>query len=244
MQWLVPLATGVWAVLRWTHEREQDRKRERDRTAALYVNPFLSACEDLQSRIFHIIERDGLRDLRMRYPDGSYADETLYLIVRYFGWMATVQRYGPYPHDPEMIRLTDEVRGTFSTSQYPIDAFAFFRPEQKALGKIIMERFEGQYGIEHDTIAFFDFKEQLEAPPLSESQAIKQSLDALRSARDAQSMPGRDRLARVQNLLVDILRYQENISGFRLFIGERRKCATPDRLEQGEDTGPLLLGRE
>ena len=44
---------------------------------ALYVNPFLSACEDLQSRIYNILEMKGLQSLRKRYPDHGYADETL-----------------------------------------------------------------------------------------------------------------------------------------------------------------------
>ena len=64
-------------------DREQERLKERARLAALYVNPFLSACEDLQSRIYHILALGGLRALRQRYPDGAYAAETLYLIVRY-----------------------------------------------------------------------------------------------------------------------------------------------------------------
>ena len=96
MQWLIPLAMGTWAVLTWAHGREQEREKQRMRITALYVNPFLSACEDLQSRIYKILELGGLDVLKERYPDGSYAEETLYLIVRYFGWSAAVNRYGPY----------------------------------------------------------------------------------------------------------------------------------------------------
>jgi hypothetical protein len=48
MQWLIPVAMGLWAVLTWSHDREQERRKERARLAALYVKPFLSACEDLQ----------------------------------------------------------------------------------------------------------------------------------------------------------------------------------------------------
>jgi hypothetical protein len=42
---------ALWAVWTWSQDREQERLKERARLAALYVNPFLSACEDLQSRI-------------------------------------------------------------------------------------------------------------------------------------------------------------------------------------------------
>jgi hypothetical protein len=37
----------------------------------------MSACEDLQSRIYNILELGGLRTLRKRYPDGAYAEEIL-----------------------------------------------------------------------------------------------------------------------------------------------------------------------
>ena len=95
MQWLIPVATAIWAILTWAHEHEQERKKENERISALYVNPFLSACENLQSRIYNLLELGGLRTLRKRYPDGSYTEEVLYLIVRYFGWTVAVERHGP-----------------------------------------------------------------------------------------------------------------------------------------------------
>jgi hypothetical protein len=171
-----------------------------------------------------MLELEGLRYLQKRYPDGTYAEETLYLIVRYFGWLATVLRYSPYPHDRGTIRLTEAVRNAFSTAEYPIGPFNFFRPEQKALGKLVMFRFEGQYGIEHDTIPFYDFKNRLGSPPLSDSGSVKQTLEALREAEDAGSLVGKERLAEAQSHLVDLLNYEEAKLGFSLFTGERKKC--------------------
>jgi hypothetical protein len=226
MQWLVPLAMGTWAVLTWAHSREQEREKERERMTALYVNPFLSACEDMQSRIYKILELGGLDVLRERYPDGSYAEETLYLIVRYFGWTAAVNRYGPYTQDPVLIGHTGAIRKAFSTAaaDYPVGAFNFFLPEQKALGKIIMHTTEFEHGHELDTISCYDFKERLVQSPLKQSQAVKQSLDALRKARDADDIPGRERLAVAQNYLTDLLEYMEEREGFTLFQGKRKKC--------------------
>jgi len=95
------IASGVaayWAFSKWTAEREKERlaregqldqerkdcenerERERKQFAALYVNPFLLACEDLQSRLYNVLERKGLSALKKRYPDGNYAEETLYLV--------------------------------------------------------------------------------------------------------------------------------------------------------------------
>ena len=237
MQWVIPMAMGLWAIWTWTQEREQDRKNERMRLAALYVNPFLSACEDLQSRIYNILELGGLSKLQKRYPDGAYAEETLYLIVRYFGWLAAVHRYSPYSQDPVVTRLAEAVRNAFATSDaaFPVGPFNFFHPEQKALGKIVMNRQEGQHGAELDTISYYEFKERLASSPLSDSASVQQSLAALHNAEDAESLLGRERLEKAQHYLVDLLCYLEGQEGYSLFPGERKKCAyRPERSASAE----------
>jgi hypothetical protein len=229
MQWLIPVVMGLWAIWTWAQERERERTMERARLAALYVNPFLSACEDLQSRIYNILELGGLRTLKRRYPDGGYAEETLYLIVRYFGWATALHRYSPYAQDPVVTRLTEAVRDAFAIAdaEFPVGPFNFFHPEQKALGKAVMSRMEGQHGVELDTISSYEFKERLTVPPLSDSQSVQQSLEALRNAVDGASMPGRHRLERAQHHLVDLLHYLETKEGYSLFTGERKKCSEP-----------------
>jgi len=228
MNWLIGIIPAVWAIWTWAHEREKGRIATRQQMVALYVYPFLSACEDLQSRIYNILELNGLRVLRKRYTDGSYADETLYLIVRYFGWVAAMHRYGTHAQDPEVIRLTEAVHNAFATPQYPLGAFNFFRPEQKALGKLVMHRFDGQYGVELDTIPYYTFREQLSVPPLADSEAVKQTLTALRKATHARNLSGRPRLAEAQNELVDLLEYLEAKEGISLFPGKRSKCVISD----------------
>jgi len=246
MQWLIPVAMGLWAVWTWSHEHEQERQKERARMGALYVNPFLSACEDLQSRIYNLLELGGLGALRQRYPDGAYAEETLYLIARYFGWAVTVQRHGPYAQDAVVTQLTEAVRRAFATADatHPVGPFNFFHAEQKALGKLVMHRMEGEHGVELDTISCYAFKERLAAPPLCESAAVSESLEALRTVQDIRTLPGRLRLAEAQSHLVDLLQYLEEREGYRLFSGERKKCAalpapnTPDALQALPDTSP------
>jgi len=231
MQWYVYVAMGLWAIWTWSQQREQERTFDRDRLTALYVNPFLSACEDLQSRIYNILELDGLGKLQKRYPDKSYAEETLYLIVRYFGWVAVIQRYSPYAHDQVVTRLAEGVRDIFATvdDEFPVGPFNFFHPEQKALGKIVMSRTQGQHGVELDTISSYEFKSRLAVAPLSESQAVQQSLSALRNAEDGATVQGRHRLLKVQHLLVDLLQYLENKEQYYLFAGERKKCSEPPK---------------
>ena len=229
MQWVIPVAMGLWAVWTWSHELERDRNKERARMGALYVNPFLSACEDLQSRIYNILELNGLCSLRRRYPDGGYGEETLYLIARYFGWAMTLHRYGPYAQDPVVMGLTEAVRTAFSIadSEHPVGPFNFFHPEQKALGKLVMHRIKGEHGIELDTISCYAFQERLAVPPLSESASIRESLEILCTMNDVQVLPGRERLEVAQRHLVDLLAYLEGREGYSLFAGERKKCSTP-----------------
>jgi hypothetical protein len=228
MQWLIPLTMGLWAIWTWSEDRERERLTERARLAALYVNPFMSACEDLQSRIYHVLELGGLRTLRKRYPDGTYAEEILYLIVRYFGWAAALSRYSPYAQDPVVIRLAEAVRDAFATTKagLPVGPFNFFHPEQKALGKMVMSRMEAQHGIELDTISSYEFRERLTSPALSGSRSVQQSLAALRNAQDGETLPGRQRLATAQRHLVDLLTYLEGKEGYSFFAGERKKCSS------------------
>ena len=227
MQWVVPVIMGAWAVLTWAHNNDQERRKERSRLSAQYVNPFMSACEDLQSRIYKILELGGLDSLRDRYPDGSYAEETLYLLVRFFGWSTVVNRYGPYTQDPFVIEHVTAVRRTFSsTSQgYPPGPFNFFLPEQKALGKIVMYTLEGEHGFEFDTISYYDFKERLKSAPLKDSQSVRQTLQTLREAKTARDIVGRERLAEAQNQIVELLSYLEEKEGYTLFQGTRLTCS-------------------
>jgi len=80
-------------------QREKDRLTERHRLAALYVNPFLFACEDLQSRLYNILCGGGLGVLRQQYRNGRHAVELIYLIARYFAYEELLIRYSPYGVD-------------------------------------------------------------------------------------------------------------------------------------------------
>src|SRR5262245_66517114 len=93
-------------------------------------------CRAASTTFSNILELGGLRILRERYPDGAYAEETLYLIVRYFGWAAALSRYSPYSQDPVVIRLSEAVRDTFATTGagFSVGAFYFFHAHQRAVG--------------------------------------------------------------------------------------------------------------
>ena len=236
--WLVPAATAAWAVWTWAHESALEREKERAKITALYVNPFLSASEDLQSRIYKIVELDGLPKLRKRYPDGSYAEETLYYLVRFFGWLSAVSRYGPYTQDAEVIKYSAAIRRAFSTSSgdHEVGPFNFFPAEQKALGKMIMHSMEGEFGHEMDTISYYEFRDFIQSPyRMPESSAVAQTLETLHKAKHSEDIVGRERLIVAHNHLVDLLNYLEKKLGYSYFPAKRGKCShlrrtTSDRL--------------
>jgi len=235
--WLVPAATAAWAVWTWAHEQSLEREKERARITALYVNPFLSACEDLQSRIYKIIELEGLPELRDRYPDGAYAEETLYLVVRFFGWLAAVSRYGPYTQDAVVIRYSAAIRRAFATSSQDreVGPFNFFPAEQKALGKMVMHSLEGEYGHEIDTISYYEFRDVIRSPYRTpESSAVAQTLETLHKAQCAEDIDGRERLAEAQNHLVDLLNYLESKERYSYFHGTRKKCSSVRQVESDQ----------
>ena len=139
-----------------------------------------------------------------------------------------LSRYSPYSQDPVVFRLSESVRDAFATSSvdFQVGAFNFFHPEQKALGKLVMSRTQGQDGPELDTISTYKFRERLALPGLSTSQSVQQSLQALRDTETAETLAGRNRLEKAQHHLVDLLNYLEAREGYRLFVGERKKCSS------------------
>ena len=234
--WLVPAATAAWAVWTWAHEQSLERERDRARITALYVNPFLSACEDLQSRIYKLIELDGLSELKKRYPDGSHAEETLYLLFRFFGWLSAATRYGPYTQDAVVIRYSAAIRRAFATSGRgrEVGAFNFFPAEQRALGKMIMHSMEGEFGHELDTISYYEFRDVIQSPyRMPESSAVAQTLETLHNAKHAEDIVGRERLVEAQIYLVGLLNYLEKKLGYSYFPTTRKKCSSLRQVKSG-----------
>lgn len=92
-----------------------------------------------------------------------------------------------------------------------------------------MHSIEGEFGPEPDTISFYEFKEQLALPPLANSKAVTQTLEALHNSKDADDLPGRERLIDAQNHLVDPLNYLEEKEGYSLSLVERKKRSSPTK---------------
>jgi hypothetical protein len=228
---LLPFLALIWGVHTWSVQQEDEVRRQREKLRALYGNPFLLACDELQSRLYNLLsDETTFGVLRSHYPGGEYAEETLYLMFQYFGWERHVFRYGPYSVDPDVIRLTSRIRETFASSKtFPLGAFCFFRTEQRSLGDSVIEQVSTEAGVTEETKPFFKYLGQLRHPPLSEVKSVHDSLHAIRNATSGFDIEGRDRLALVQNYLVELVNYLERQLGLtlRTFSRDALPLTTP-----------------
>lgn len=119
------------------------------------------------------------------------------------------------------MRLGSAVRTTSSAARSvdQVGPFNFFHSEQEAMGKAVMSTTQGP-----ETLSYQEFKRFLDCPPMSESQSVKETLEALRNAENSEDLPGRERLVEVQNHLVDLLAHVERNVGCSVYHGERKKC--------------------
>src|SRR5208283_224955 len=77
------LAASVWSVWTWREEQQKERQLKRDHESALFVNSLILAAEELQMRLYSMLEEDELAFYKKEYPEeyefGSpYAIEILY----------------------------------------------------------------------------------------------------------------------------------------------------------------------
>jgi hypothetical protein len=204
------LAGAMWAVIKWREERREDRRVEQNRLAALYVNPFLFASEDLQSRLYNILCGEGLVPLRAR-PDYPYAEETLYLVAQYFAYEALILRYTQYGTNSDVLRLIQQIRSDFTSAgtEDDVDPWCIFRPRQRALGQVMLTSREDEQGTVMDTISLLEFRELLKRDV--ELLYVGDAISSLQEAKKADDLPPRtrSRLADVQSDLVDLLEHLE-----------------------------------
>ncbi len=226
----------VWSVLTWSDEQRKQRTLKRDQEAALFVNAFIVSIDELQSRLYSILEEDDLDFYKKEYPDqyefGSPAAiEILYRLSQYFGWAHRTFRYGPYTKDPVVIELIRRIGETLeSRCVFPGDAFRFTVDERVSLGEAVVRRIGEATAVlpVFESVPLFQFEEEISDEksrhaPLFKSKGVSAMLAAVDRAAKPEALEGHERLAVLQNLLVDLLSYLEGMEGFRVSIGGLKK---------------------
>ena len=233
---LSAVTAAVWSVWTWREEQQKERQLRRDQESALFVNSFIQATEELQSRLYGILERDDLLFYKKEYPEQSefgspFAIEVLYRLGKFFGWAYRIFRYGPYTNDPAVIELIRKIGEALeSHSRFPGDAFRFTYEERVALGEAVVRRTGDIIGSipVYESITLFQFFEEMSSKSgkhayLFQSRSVHRTLAAIDGVDPAGELEGIERLTVLQNHLVDLLTYLEEMEGFSVSPGKRRK---------------------
>lgn len=236
---LSAVAAAAWSMWTWQSEREKARETKRDEMSAQYVNTFIVATQELQRKLFRILEEDELEHYKTRLqhapaPVGHaspFAIDLLYDFSVFFAWSMVTFRFGPYTRDSHMIAMMANIGDVLDNrKRFPGDAFRFSLSERVALGEAGIKRIaEMAHGPSFAVISRYVFEEILAdgnhpGAGLFRSEKIQRTLSAFDQAIAGEPLEGRERLAYLQNMLVDLLMYLEKEEGFRLAYGERRKA--------------------
>ncbi|MFM7279862.1 MAG: hypothetical protein ACKO1I_19950, partial [Microcystis aeruginosa] len=211
-------ATAVWTVWTWSEQQKEERTQKRNQIAALYINPFLFAAQELQVRLDGIINQQELEFFKREYPEtdeiGSpEALELLYVLVKFFGWYWYVYRYGPYTRDKKAIELISKIIRTFANREdFAGDTFYFSFSEQRSLGQTFVKVFGQAESIypELEAISLYQFATELRDDIQKDRpmyQNVIKTIQVIDSAERVEQLQGCDRLIAVHNDLVDLLNY-------------------------------------
>jgi Heavy metal associated domain 2 len=230
------LATAVWSVWTWREQQEKERQVKRDQESALFVNSFIQAMEELQSRLYRILEEDDLAFAKKEYPEpyefGSpFAVEVLYRLSKYCGWVYYTFRYGPYTNDATVIELVRKISEAFENRhKFPGDAFRFTYEERVAVGETVVQRTGEMLGYlpVFESVTLFEYQEQMrdyesKFKEVFQSKPVRRTLEAIDRADRPEALEGVERLRVMQNLLVDLVGYLETREGFTVSTSRRRK---------------------
>jgi hypothetical protein len=199
------LGAGIWALLKWSSERRREQAQERRHADALYLNPMLFAAEDLQSRLYNLLDKAGLVPLRKHEPKGRFAVETMHLFARYLAWEQLVLRFTYIATTPTVVRHIQTIRDILSSDTGGLDPWCLFRPTQTALGQAVLVWRQGETGFA-DTVPLQEFEEMM-SDGLARALGLEDAVQSLRNATVITDLPPRthNRLADCQSELVSLL---------------------------------------
>jgi len=213
------LITALVTFSLWWLNNRLRRVSDLQISAALYINPFIDACEQLQSRIYNVFEMEGLVALKKHYVDDKHAYEILFQLARYFGWERIVRRYASYALDQDTINLLEDVRKTFSHSSN--ENWRFYREEQKTLGQFAVRRVKGAEK-EFEEAFFYEFESELKSGSLSKMTSAQMAIKSICDAEvQAEKIDGKKRFKKAQTTVVKILNKMEKPMKYSVFKGTR-----------------------
>jgi len=229
------LAAAAWSVWTWKSERQKERDLKRDEMSALFVTSLLLTAQELQRRLYRILEEDELAYYRAEYPEpydpaSPPAIDLLHTLSLFFGWELMTLRYGPYIRDAGMIAIMAQIGDVLeSRTHFPGDAFRFTLSDRHGLAEGALKQV-GETGSTPSFVSVprYEFEEDLcdersERAKLYRSKPVRSTLAAIDRADRPDALEGHERLAALQNLLVDLCSYLEEEEEIRIHVGERQR---------------------
>jgi hypothetical protein len=214
------LITAMLTFYLWWRDTQRRRAKDLEISTALYINPFIDACEQLQSRLYNVFQLQGLIALKKQYENGKHAYEMVFQLARYCGWERIVRRYASHTLDQATVNLLEEVRAAFSSSSD--DKWRFYREEQKTLGQFAVRRVSGAEH-EFEEVPFYQFESELKSGALAEMTSTHFAISSICGAGDdPKKIDGKERLKLAQTKLVKILNRLETAVNYSVFKGRRK----------------------
>lgn len=211
---------GFSAYMNYTTEQRKAH-RDAERLLQKYRDPLLFASEDLQSRIWGLVERDVLN-----FAHGSDAHKdalyiyTAFVIGQFFAWTHILRRetsLSPFSLEEDQrlrqfVEILHTIQGVMLTDQHSKtegQAFTMWRGHQMAIGEFMSLRDEGK-DAERLCMGFYEFTESWKnkSSPAYETlhywfRPVETGLEEL-VVKGGQA-PEANRLRRLQHVLLDLI---------------------------------------
>lgn len=177
-------------------------RREAKKVLATYREPLLASAYELQARLHNILGNNFVEDYVVGNKAGRQDEaltSTLYVFGQFFAWREIIRRevqflrFGRDEETREVARLLRDISETFLDDDLG-PAFMIWRVEQRGLGERMITSLNGTPSC-IGYAAFVDQRPEMAA-----------WLDRLEQDVKAARPEDRQRLTRVQHLLVDLVR--------------------------------------
>jgi hypothetical protein len=191
-----------------------DRSTAVEEVMSRFRDPLIRAAVDLQGRIYSIVTTDYIpRHINTDDPElARYArNSTLFRLAEYFGWLEVLRRgvqfldFGNEDKSRELNILLYRIGFALANRhRFPNSTFRLFRDEQRAIGELMLEALPGD-SRGYRCMGYARFVERFEG-----DSSFSRWFDRLVGDIDAMAEPSpgcMDRLAVVNNLLIDLLEF-------------------------------------
>lgn len=177
-------------------------RREANKVLERYREPLLLASYELQSRLHNILRNDFV-DRHVTANEAGKRDaavnSTLYVLAQFFGWREIIRgevqflRFSTSRETREITRLLRDISETFLTDAFG-SQFMIWRAEQRGLGERMIVSADGKPAC----MGYASF--------LAQRSELDQWLNPLE--RDIHDLrpEGRERLTKLQHLLLELVR--------------------------------------